>query len=257
MSRIVALLAAADGQGMGADMKQLVAALAAADKLDQAAAIFCDYLAALDANPDDLFFDESVAVAAYMLAAVYLKQARLADAEATMRRSLACFAEALKSMDGHFAVLSSFADALSQCRLLADGLDAAMGISAAVAFTDFAASCIRATCLGASGPQCGPFLSAAAARRRRHFCAFPECAAQSGLRTCAACGLVKYCTPEHQRGDWRAHKAECVRNRVAPAGALAAATESAAAIDPAAATRPASGPETIASPTGDSNPASS
>ena len=247
MGRIVALLASADDQGMGVDMKQLVSALAAADKLDEAAAIFSEYLAALDANPDDLFFDESVAVAAYMLAAVYLKQARLADAEAAMRRATACFAEALKSMDGHFAVLSSFSDALTQCRMLADALDAALGIETAVAFTDFVATCIRATCLGASGPQCGPFLSAAAARRRRHFCAFPECAVRSGLRTCAACGLVKYCTSEHQRGDWRAHKAECVRNRVAPAAAAAAETVSVIAVDYGAAATPAGGAETIVS----------
>ncbi len=41
-------------------------------------------------------------------------------------------------------------------------------------------------------------------------CAFCEATGSSvKLNTCAGCGLVKYCSREHQRSHWKTHKADC------------------------------------------------
>ena len=41
-------------------------------------------------------------------------------------------------------------------------------------------------------------------------CGFPSCAAEA-TKTCTGCRAAWYCSPEHQKGHWKAHKAECRR----------------------------------------------
>ena len=47
-------------------------------------------------------------------------------------------------------------------------------------------------------------------------CANPSCGASgAGLRRCADCGSVLYCSAACQRAHWKAHKAECRRLQAA------------------------------------------
>jgi hypothetical protein len=39
-------------------------------------------------------------------------------------------------------------------------------------------------------------------------CALPSCS-KAAKRKCAACKSLGYCSREHQRADWKAHKKEC------------------------------------------------
>ena len=41
-------------------------------------------------------------------------------------------------------------------------------------------------------------------------CALPSCS-EAAKQKCAACGSLGYCSREHQRSDWKAHKVECQR----------------------------------------------
>ncbi|ORZ39622.1 hypothetical protein BCR44DRAFT_1458389 [Catenaria anguillulae PL171] len=41
-------------------------------------------------------------------------------------------------------------------------------------------------------------------------CEYPDCNAPArSLRTCSGCRMVRYCSPEHQKADWNAHKLDC------------------------------------------------
>ncbi|ORZ39623.1 hypothetical protein BCR44DRAFT_52903 [Catenaria anguillulae PL171] len=41
-------------------------------------------------------------------------------------------------------------------------------------------------------------------------CEYPDCTAPARtLRTCTGCEMVRYCSPEHQKADWNAHKRDC------------------------------------------------
>jgi len=40
-------------------------------------------------------------------------------------------------------------------------------------------------------------------------CALPKCD-KPGVKTCARCRIARYCCREHQKGDWKRHKKECV-----------------------------------------------
>ena len=41
-------------------------------------------------------------------------------------------------------------------------------------------------------------------------CALPSCS-EAAKQKCAACKSLGYCSREHQRSDWKAHKKECQR----------------------------------------------
>ena len=67
---------------------------------------------------------------------------------------------------------------------------------------------------GAAGRETAPETApegkdAAMAAPRR--CGFPSCSAAAGEATkkCTACGAMWYCSRDHQRGHWKAHKVEC------------------------------------------------
>ncbi len=46
-------------------------------------------------------------------------------------------------------------------------------------------------------------------------CAYPKCeSATVELKNCAACREVQYCTKEHQKNDWKRHKADCLSSKV-------------------------------------------
>ena len=50
-----------------------------------------------------------------------------------------------------------------------------------------------------------------AAKATLRQCGFPSCAAAAAAVTkkCTACGAMWYCSRDHQRGHWKAHKVEC------------------------------------------------
>ena len=50
-------------------------------------------------------------------------------------------------------------------------------------------------------------------------CANPDCGATGGLRRCAGCATVRYCSKECARAHWRARKAECRRLQAEQAAA--------------------------------------
>ena len=49
-------------------------------------------------------------------------------------------------------------------------------------------------------------------------CALPSCS-DAAKQKCAACKSLGYCSREHQRSDWKAHKTECQRIAKAEAAA--------------------------------------
>ena len=53
-------------------------------------------------------------------------------------------------------------------------------------------------------------------------CGFPSCMVEATKR-CTGCKVAFYCSPEHQRGHWKAHKPECRRRRGKTKAAEAAA----------------------------------
>lgn len=45
-------------------------------------------------------------------------------------------------------------------------------------------------------------------------CAYPKCeSATVELKTCTGCREVKYCAREHQKNDWKRHKADCLSSK--------------------------------------------
>ena len=52
-------------------------------------------------------------------------------------------------------------------------------------------------------------------------CAAPGCGATSGLRRCAGCATVRYCSAACSRAHWREHRAECRRLQAEQAAAAA------------------------------------
>lgn len=58
-------------------------------------------------------------------------------------------------------------------------------------------------------------------------CAAPGCSATHGLRLCAGCHAVRYCSEACSRAHWRVHKAECRRLQAARAAAAGGAAPAA------------------------------
>ena len=48
-------------------------------------------------------------------------------------------------------------------------------------------------------------------------CGSPSCPVAATLQ-CASCGAMGYCSPEHQRSHWKAHKVECRSGKLAKGG---------------------------------------
>ena len=59
-------------------------------------------------------------------------------------------------------------------------------------------------------------------------CAAPGCGATTGLRRCAGCATVRYCSEACSRAHWREHRGECRRLRAERAAAVAEAPAPAA-----------------------------
>lgn len=72
-----------------------------------------------------------------------------------------------------------------------------------------------------------PHLAPADAAPPPRTCAAPGCTATRGLKRCAGCGVVRYCSTACSYADWQEHRPECRRLRAAvaetPAGGAAEA----------------------------------
>ena len=68
-------------------------------------------------------------------------------------------------------------------------------------------------------PSAGPPTLATQPPRPPRVCAAPGCGATSGLRLCAGCTTVRYCSEACSRAHWREHRAECRRLRAERAAA--------------------------------------
>lgn len=73
-----------------------------------------------------------------------------------------------------------------------------------------------------SGPEAEQENLPQPARPLRRICAAPGCGATRGLKCCAGCCVVRYCSTECQRKHWPAHGGECRRLQAERAAAAAA-----------------------------------
>ncbi|KAL4421200.1 hypothetical protein ABPG77_010075 [Micractinium sp. CCAP 211/92] len=63
------------------------------------------------------------------------------------------------------------------------------------------------TCMAAAAAAC----SAECVTSQHRVCAAEGCVATKGLKLCARCGTVRYCSPECQASHWAVHRRTCKR----------------------------------------------
>jgi hypothetical protein len=91
---------------------------------------------------------------------------------------------------------------------------AAAAAAAAAGCSPAEAACAAETAARAAEQDCAATGDDAAARLRAHMhvCALPGCesrVAEALLQQCGACKRAAYCSPAHQRLDWKRHKPDC------------------------------------------------